>query len=164
MVTCSSILAWKISWTEEPGGLQSIESQSVGHDWSCKHSSSWRLDLWSKKHSEHDPPCQLFTKPHVIKDKSVEVTEFSLLGRERISQGQPRHISLGKKICQMSNLKKLEALKKFKNFFSPFKNPLNTPGEKTNHVLRVVVIYSLLVSQNCWLHFLGKCINIWQIS
>ena len=28
-----SILAWKIPWTEEPGGLQSIESQRVGHDW-----------------------------------------------------------------------------------------------------------------------------------
>ena len=32
MVTHSSILAWKISWTEEPGGLQSIGSQRVGHD------------------------------------------------------------------------------------------------------------------------------------
>ena len=32
MATCSSILAWKIPWTEEPGGLQSIESQRVGHD------------------------------------------------------------------------------------------------------------------------------------
>ena len=30
--THSSILAWKIPWTEEPGGLQSIGSQSVGHD------------------------------------------------------------------------------------------------------------------------------------
>ena len=28
----SSILAWKIPWTEEPGGLQSIGSQRVGHD------------------------------------------------------------------------------------------------------------------------------------
>ena len=27
-----SIFAWKISWTEEPGRLQSIESQRVGHD------------------------------------------------------------------------------------------------------------------------------------
>ena len=27
-----SILAWKISWTEEPGGLQSMGSQRVGHD------------------------------------------------------------------------------------------------------------------------------------
>ena len=32
MATHSSILAWKISWTEEPGGLQSIGSQRVGHE------------------------------------------------------------------------------------------------------------------------------------
>ena len=32
MATHSSILAWKIPWTEEPGGLQSIGSQRVGHD------------------------------------------------------------------------------------------------------------------------------------
>ena len=30
--THSSILAWEISWTEETGGLQSMESQRVGHD------------------------------------------------------------------------------------------------------------------------------------
>ena len=29
MTTCSSILAWKIPWTEEPGGLQSMGSQRV---------------------------------------------------------------------------------------------------------------------------------------
>ena len=33
MATHSSILAWKISWTEEPGGLQSMGSQRVGHNW-----------------------------------------------------------------------------------------------------------------------------------
>ena len=33
MATHSSILAWRIPWTEEPGGLQSIGSQRVGHDW-----------------------------------------------------------------------------------------------------------------------------------
>ena len=32
MATHSSILAWRIPWTEEPGGLQSIESQRVGRD------------------------------------------------------------------------------------------------------------------------------------
>ena len=31
MATHSSILAWRIPWTEEPGRLQSIESQRVGH-------------------------------------------------------------------------------------------------------------------------------------
>ena len=32
MATHPSILAWRIPWTEEPGGLQSIESQKVRHD------------------------------------------------------------------------------------------------------------------------------------
>ena len=32
MATYSSIHAWKIPWTEEPGGLQSMGSQRVGHD------------------------------------------------------------------------------------------------------------------------------------
>ena len=32
MATHSSILAWKIPWTEEPGGLQSMGSPRVGHD------------------------------------------------------------------------------------------------------------------------------------
>ena len=32
MATHSSILAWRIPWTEEPGRLQSMESQRVGHD------------------------------------------------------------------------------------------------------------------------------------
>ena len=32
MATHSSIPAWRIPWTEEPGGLQSMGSQRVGHD------------------------------------------------------------------------------------------------------------------------------------
>ena len=32
MATHSSILAWEIPWTEEPGGLQSTESQRVGYN------------------------------------------------------------------------------------------------------------------------------------
>ena len=34
--THSSILAWRIPWTEEPGGLQSMGSQRVTHDWATK--------------------------------------------------------------------------------------------------------------------------------
>ena len=33
IATHSSILAWEIPWTEEPGGLQSMGLQRVGHDW-----------------------------------------------------------------------------------------------------------------------------------
>ena len=32
MATQSSFLVWKISWTLEPGGLQSVESPTVGHE------------------------------------------------------------------------------------------------------------------------------------
>ena len=32
MATHSSVLAWKIPWAEEPGGLQSMGLQRVGHD------------------------------------------------------------------------------------------------------------------------------------
>ena len=40
MATHPSILAWRIPWTEEPGGLQSMGSHRVGHNWSdftCTH-------------------------------------------------------------------------------------------------------------------------------
>ena len=43
MATHSSILAWKISWTEESGRLWSTESQRIGHDCSdlaCVHEVS----------------------------------------------------------------------------------------------------------------------------
>ena len=44
MTTYSSILAWKILWTEEPGGPQSIGPQRVGHDLTTDHpctSTTW---------------------------------------------------------------------------------------------------------------------------
>ena len=44
MATHSSILAWKIPWTEEPGGLQSLGSQRVGH----YRVSSLSFTLWLK--------------------------------------------------------------------------------------------------------------------
>ena len=36
MTTYSSIFAWKIPWTEKPGGLQFMRSQRVGHDLAIK--------------------------------------------------------------------------------------------------------------------------------
>ena len=36
MATHSSVLAWRIPWTENPGGLQSMESLRVGQDWATK--------------------------------------------------------------------------------------------------------------------------------
>ena len=37
MATHSSILAWKISWTGEPGGLQYLGLQKVGHNLATEH-------------------------------------------------------------------------------------------------------------------------------
>ena len=37
MAAHSSILAWRIPWTGESGGLQSMGSQTAGHDWATKH-------------------------------------------------------------------------------------------------------------------------------
>ena len=39
--THSSSLGWRIPWTEEPSGLQSMESQGVRHDWACMLTWHW---------------------------------------------------------------------------------------------------------------------------
>ena len=70
MATHFSTLAWKIPWTEEPGGLQSMGSLRVRHDWatSLHFSVSTRsdsagaslthpgLETWSSLVSQHTPP------------------------------------------------------------------------------------------------------------
>ena len=61
MATHSSILAWKIPWTEEPGGPQSMGSQRVRHGWVTIHFTmtdyiNWLLNIesalqtWDKSH------------------------------------------------------------------------------------------------------------------
>ena len=58
MAMHSSILAWRVAWTEEPGGLQSMGSQRVGHD----RATELKVILESKK------PCKNVsfeeTSPH----------------------------------------------------------------------------------------------------
>ena len=50
IATHSSTLAWKIPWTEEPGSLQSMGSQRVGHDWVTKLCT---LRLWNQNAKEN---------------------------------------------------------------------------------------------------------------
>ena len=59
MATHSCILAWKISWTEEPGRLQFMGSQRVRHDWVTSHEFNhiWRAKVknwtdWSKLYNK----------------------------------------------------------------------------------------------------------------
>ena len=48
MAPHSSTLAWKIPWTEEPGGLQSMGSRRVGHD-SVTSLFTFHFHAWRKK-------------------------------------------------------------------------------------------------------------------
>ena len=44
MATYSSILAWRIPWTEEPSGLQSMGSQRIRHDWATNITTTcWKF-------------------------------------------------------------------------------------------------------------------------
>ena len=45
IATHSGILAWKMPWTEEPGRLQSMDSQRVGHDWTTNTFILFTLSL-----------------------------------------------------------------------------------------------------------------------
>ena len=50
MATHSNIFAWEMPWTEEPGGLQSMGSQRVRHDWACVPAATLdRADLTPDK-------------------------------------------------------------------------------------------------------------------
>ena len=55
MATHSSIVAWRIPWMEEPGGLQSTEWQRVGHDW-VTSLSLFIIGDWNAKVGSQETP------------------------------------------------------------------------------------------------------------
>ena len=64
MATHSSILTWRIPWTEEPGGLQSVGSHRGGHDWAC----AWQQICWRELSFPHwvvSAPLSKITWPHM---------------------------------------------------------------------------------------------------
>ena len=56
MATRPRILAWRIPWTEEPGGLQSTRSQSVGPSWLSIPENGTSSDTQSAQHFDPGPP------------------------------------------------------------------------------------------------------------
>ena len=64
MATHSGILAWKISWTEEPSGLQSKESERVGHNWVTKQHTPVSCGLCSAAWT-HQPTRKLLPRADV---------------------------------------------------------------------------------------------------
>ena len=61
MAPHSSTLAWKIPWTEEPGGLQSMGSRRVGHDWATSL-SLFTFMHWRRKW-QPTPQCSCLENP-----------------------------------------------------------------------------------------------------
>ena len=66
MVAHSSVLAWRIPWTEEPGGPQCMGAQRVGYDWS---------DL-SRMHGDAVNIDSIY---YFIREKSKRIPEKQLL-------------------------------------------------------------------------------------
>ena len=62
MATHSSILAWGILWTEEPGGLQSMGSQRIRHDWVTNTETEHRPWQWKCQVLTAGIPERLFFK------------------------------------------------------------------------------------------------------
>ena len=59
MAIHSSILAWRIPWTEEPGGLQSMGSQRVGHNWATNNEKEGSPRFLSYINDDYLPsPCR----------------------------------------------------------------------------------------------------------
>ena len=68
MVTHSSILAWRIPGTEEPGGLPSMGSQRVGHYWSYLAAAAY-INIMQIK-------TKVFTLPLNIKEDQFKVWAY----------------------------------------------------------------------------------------
>ena len=74
MATHSSILAWRIPWTKEPGRLQSKGSQRIRHDWShlaLMHCWAWNYigeqnEAWSCICWDHKQQRKEMTKPQMV--------------------------------------------------------------------------------------------------
>ena len=76
--THSSILAWRIPWTGEPGRLQSIGSQRVGHDWETGTGIHSR-GLTDKQNSECD---EHYQESNTKKESNTENQEMGAWGKQ----------------------------------------------------------------------------------
>ena len=82
MATHSSILAWRIPWTEEPGGLQSLGSHRVGHDWS-----------WLSAHTWAELYLPLFPPHSYVELLTPSTSECALIWREDLYRGNEATVS-----------------------------------------------------------------------
>ena len=101
MTTHSSILAWKIPCTEEPGGLQSRGSQRVRHNWACACACA-RMHTCTHTHTHtqthtytHSSLPASFVVPHRMWDPSSLTRAqicVSCIGRQSLNHSTAREV------------------------------------------------------------------------
>ena len=74
--THSSVLAWSIPWTEEPGGLWSIRLQKAGHDWSALPCTYTYIDIQAPDNSKQDGGLDYFVNKLLILMKCAFTAVF----------------------------------------------------------------------------------------
>ena len=84
--THSSILAWRIPWTEEPGGLPSIRLHRVGHD--SSDLAYMQVHLFLKKTNRKDHPCFL------TKQKQTHRHRVQNYGHQRGKDGEREKLGI----------------------------------------------------------------------
>ena len=88
MATHSSMLAWRMSWTEEPGRLQSMGSQRVGHNCVTKTVAKGQWCLWSGL-TAHCMPRPRASQPATTRNRTQTIpTSPEMLGYTKGLQGQ----------------------------------------------------------------------------
>ena len=128
MVTHSSILAWRIPWTEESGGLQSMGLQKVGHSWATKPPPLKKLRLWEVKQFPQGLPARVQARSvwhhspynHVLRTKEPGTQIFTACllnsierrkewGGRRRAAGAPQKLKL-RAMIQTPNAKQILVL------------------------------------------------------
>ena len=83
IATHSNILAWRIPWTEEPGGLQSMGSQRVRHDWATNKHFTFALIIKTKISTKVDfdyyPYCNMSSNFHMFAQVLWNFIAFQVL-------------------------------------------------------------------------------------
>ena len=100
VATLCSILAWRISWTEEPGRLQSVGSQRVGHNWTSN--TRQQLKIWWQHEDERvNQIIQIYS---IRKDKVFWVFCFPVFLGWRFHNFKPIVLNFLKDLWTMSFL------------------------------------------------------------
>ena len=100
MATHSSILAWKIPWTEDPGRLQSMGSQRVGHNWATSLSF---LGLKVKVKEHHQEESRQIKNVQLYKSPGLDSSKVDVVSQNKteVKMGEIFQVNLQKNFTNL---------------------------------------------------------------